>query len=366
MKDVFNRESIASAESAGDTAFTPAQGISATTVQAAIEEAVQKQTIQIKEENTSAITKGQVLAATGASGEKVQVGLCDCDDPDKIRIMGLLHEGITQNAAGISVYKGRLDNVDTRAANLDINPNGETWLEGDILWVATTPGGMTNVRPTQGRSIKAAITRKGSHETDILTVISHENPVHMRAASGEDIVLGMGDSAGVNKASYRDYANNEVASIDSDGGASFSGGLKTADPVDEHGVGDRGFNDARYLTFDEIIQAVTDTLTVTEVKSKQINNYGQNAENTQTLPAAAKGMSGRVVITTAGAGAFHLKAGAGDKIYLDGTALDDGDKISLSTPAVGNFFTFFTFQNGATAYDWHVISGSGSIVDGGV
>ena len=149
-------------------------------------------------------------------------------------------------------------------------------------------------------------------------------------------------------------------------------GVSAANHNDLGGLND---GDYKHLTaaeyailyaFDEIIQAATDTLTVAEAKRKQISNYGQNAENTQTLPAAAEGMSGRVVIATAGAGAFHLKAGASDKIYLDGVALDDGDRASLSTPAVGNFFTFFSFQNGATAYDWHVISGSGSIVDGGV
>lgn len=139
----------------------------------------------------------------------------------------------------------------------------------------------------------------------------------------------------------------------------------TDNPVDEHGVGDREFNDGRYLSFDEIIQAATDTLTATECKGKQINNYGQNAANTQTLAAAAEGMSGRVVIATAGQGAFHLKAGASDKVYLDGVALDDGDKVSLATPAVGNFFSFFSFQNGASAYDWYVISGSGTLTDGG-
>jgi len=115
----------------------------------------------------------------------------------------------------------------------------------------------------------------------------------------------------------------------------------------------------------EIVQASTDTLTAAEVSSTIINNYGQAAENTQTLPAAAKGYNGMCVIGTAGAGAFHLKAGASDKIYLDGTALDDGDKVSLATPAVGDYFTFWTFQTGASSYDWIVTTGSGTLTDGG-
>lgn len=119
------------------------------------------------------------------------------------------------------------------------------------------------------------------------------------------------------------------------------------------------------IAFTEIVQPATDTLTSDEVKTTQINNYGQSAENTQTLPTCAAGMSGRVVITAAGVGAFHLKAGASDKIYLDGVALDDGDKVSLATPAVGNYFNFFSFKNAASAYDWAVVSGSGTLTDGG-
>jgi hypothetical protein len=115
-----------------------------------------------------------------------------------------------------------------------------------------------------------------------------------------------------------------------------------------------------------VTQAATDTLTAAECLGCVISNYGQAAENTQTLPAAAEGLHGLVVIGTAGAGAFHLKAGAGDKIYLDGTALTDGDKASLATPAVGDNFTFFAFQTGASAYDWIVTSGSqGTLTDGG-
>lgn len=216
MKEgLFNRTPRMS--KAEDMAFTPAQGISATELQTAIEEAVKKITVSIKEENTSALTKGQVICCTGASGEKVKVGLCDCDDPNKLRIMGLVFADIGQNAAGISVYKGELTGIDSQPANTDINPNGETWAEGALLWVADTPGGMTHTRPTHGRSIKAAISRKGSCADDILQVISHENPINVMAAAGEDLIFGMGDSAGVNKVSYKDYGGNEVASIDSDG-----------------------------------------------------------------------------------------------------------------------------------------------------
>ena len=114
-----------------------------------------------------------------------------------------------------------------------------------------------------------------------------------------------------------------------------------------------------------ITQAATDTLTAAECAGQVITNYGQAAANTQTLPTAAAGLHGQVVIATAGQGAFHLKAGATDKIYLDGVALDDGDKVSLASPAVGDTFTFAAFQTGASARDWLVWSNIGALTDGG-
>jgi len=158
--------------------------------------------VKIKEENTSAISKGQVCVITGSSGEKIEVGLGDCTDSAKIRIIGLASTDIIQNASGYAIYKGTLENVDTRATNSAVNPNAETWVAGDMLWVADTPGGMTNVRPTSGRSVKAARTVKGSSETDTLVAICHENSVWSAAASGEDIVQRMGDSAGANKVGF--------------------------------------------------------------------------------------------------------------------------------------------------------------------
>ena len=168
--------------------------------------------------NISAVKKGQALACcSSGDGVELEVCLCDCDDPAKIRMIGLSSTDIVQDGAGVSVYKGILEGVDTRATNLDVNPNAETWTAMDCLYVSNTAGGLTNVIPTSGRKIKAGVTIKGSDVDDTIISLSHVNPIYNAAASGEDHILRMGDSAGSNKISFRDYANNEVASMDSDG-----------------------------------------------------------------------------------------------------------------------------------------------------
>jgi hypothetical protein len=136
------------------------------------------------------------------------------------------------------------------------------------------------------------------------------------------------------------------------------------DPTDEHGVGDRGFTDGRYLAFDEIIQAASDTLTVAEVKGMQISNYGQGAENNlQGLPTAAKGMSFAAVCGTAQAAHyFRFQAAANDKFYLDGVAGSDNGSVSIAVPVVGATIYFFTFQTGATAWDWYASTIAGNWV----
>ena len=108
----------------------------------------------------------------------------------------------------------------------------------------------------------------------------------------------------------------------------------------------------------------TGTLSAANCAGTLINNLGQAAANTQTLPAAATGLNFIAQISTSGTGAFNLKAGTGDKIYLDGVALDDGDKVSCATPTIGNFITFWTIPI-ASAWDWVASSGQGDWTDGG-
>lgn len=108
----------------------------------------------------------------------------------------------------------------------------------------------------------------------------------------------------------------------------------------------------------------TINLTAAQVTNTKINNYGQTGILTLQLPAAAESMCVMVVIATTG-NALHVKAGASDKIYLDGAALDDGDKVSCGTPAVMNIAVFWAERTGASAFDWYCNTVSGLWTDGG-
>lgn len=109
----------------------------------------------------------------------------------------------------------------------------------------------------------------------------------------------------------------------------------------------------------EVIKSSTATLTTAEVTGTIINNYGQSADTTLTLPTAAKGLTFMVVLGTEVAKYFHIKPNANDKIYLNGTAGADGGYVGVSSAKAGNAISFTSFQTGTDTYDWLAVSIAG-------
>ena len=284
--------------------------------------------LRVKEENASAIAIGQPVYVSGATGVAFPtVGLADCDDSTKIRVKGLASEAIAQNTTGYAQYYGLLEGVNSTKGQ-PVNAGSEDWTAGDQLWVSATAGSLTNVRPTSGRCIKVgtALTVEGANSKIFVDI--RENEVFSTAAATEDVVLRVGDDAGSNKVSIRNHSNTEVASVDSYGGLAAS--------------------------FQELVQASSDTLAASELRGQQITNFGQGeADNLQTLPTAAEGMSFVLLCGTAqAANYFGVQADTNDKIYLDGTAGSDNGIVKIEVPVVGAKIVFHTFQTGASAFDW--------------
>ena len=253
-----------------------------------------------KEENTSNVVTGQPVYISGATGAAFpNYGLADCDDSSKIRVKGLAAEDVTQNTTGYVRVKGLLEGVDSTQGNV-VNPNSEDWTAGDQLWVSTTAGGLTNVRPL-GRSIKigTALTVEGANSKILVDV--RENSIYTGAAAGEDIIRQMGDNAGANKISYRDSDGNEVGCRNSYG------------RVRNSGVVSRTITDADV------------TLTTADLgKSIRMSSA---ADHVASLPSAGVSDDGaKIRIVKTGAGKVTVDAadsdlindsGAGDTIYND-------------------------------------------------
>ncbi len=111
---------------------------------------------------------------------------------------------------------------------------------------------------------------------------------------------------------------------------------------------------------DEDVEPATDTLTANQCSGGLINNYGQSADVTLTLPAAAAGYNFTVVLGTTVAKFFLLHPNSADYIYLDGVLGAVHKGVQVASAAAGNAIQFIAFNTGgASTYYWHctIISG---------
>jgi hypothetical protein len=107
--------------------------------------------------------------------------------------------------------------------------------------------------------------------------------------------------------------------------------------------------------------------TALQVSGTMISNYGQTTADVMVqLPTAVAGMNFRAIVGTAQAGNYwRFQADTNDKIYFDGTAGSDNGYVQQAAAVVGSYMTCFTFQTGASAYDWICKSGAGTWAAGG-
>ena len=93
----------------------------------------------------STMVDGTAVYVKGAQGQRLEVGraLGNSDDTSA-SILGLVTEPIANNQQGFVTVRGLV-----RGINLnDLKPAGETWAEGDALYVSdSVPGGLTNIKP---------------------------------------------------------------------------------------------------------------------------------------------------------------------------------------------------------------------------
>jgi hypothetical protein len=112
-------------------------------------------------------------------------------------------------------------------------------------------------------------------------------------------------------------------------------------------------------------KAKTGALAILDIIGTILTNYGQTAENIQTLPDTADVVTalgtgvevGFVVrVETEGAGAFGLKPGADDKHYFDGgggvVALDNGAEVVFEVPNIGDTLVVTMIRTGESSFDW--------------
>lgn len=106
-------------------------------------------------------------------------------------------------------------------------------------------------------------------------------------------------------------------------------------------------------------------LAADEVTGRIITNRGNSGAIELELPTGAAQMN-FIGINIEVTDTLTFDPAATDKIYLNGVALDDGDKIILGSD-IGVAVSCFTFTVDGTNYDWicTTLSAAGSVTDGG-
>lgn len=106
--------------------------------------------VHLKSRNVSGdpFVKGQVIyeSAYNSGQDAIEIMLADADDPAKMPAMAIIDEGILNNTNGDVIKVGTITGDATD--NLNTTGGGEAWSVGDDLYVSTTAGELTNVRPT--------------------------------------------------------------------------------------------------------------------------------------------------------------------------------------------------------------------------
>jgi hypothetical protein len=108
----------------------------------------------------------------------------------------------------------------------------------------------------------------------------------------------------------------------------------------------------------------TTALAAWMVSDSIIDNVNQAGAATVTLPSAADGYRVRFVMATPGF-AYHIKPAVGNRVFLDGTGLADGNKVSNPKPAVGDAVSCYTFRSGASSHAWICRGEGGTWINGG-
>jgi len=110
----------------------------------------------------------------------------------------------------------------------------------------------------------------------------------------------------------------------------------------------------------EVVKASGGSITALDCSGTIVNNYGQSADATLTLPAAATGLSFVVALGTTVAKYYRIDPDAGDQIFLDGTGAGDGKYVGIASAAAGKAISFMAIKTGESSYDWIATTISGT------
>jgi len=169
---------------------------------------VNKTRLNIRNETGSTIASTRAVYVSGFNNLPL-VSLADNTVESQHNVVCITIAPINNEANGFCAVSGQFD-AETNA-----------WNVGTELYL-TTSGVLSSTAPTSGGVRHVGIvTVKANYPTGKILAYGTFEENYVAGGTGDNIILRTGDSVGVNKFSFRNYANTEVASINSYGDAIF-------------------------------------------------------------------------------------------------------------------------------------------------
>ena len=177
-------------------------------------------TLEVRNTTGSTIPKGAAVYISGHSGSKILIDLADSDASGKYPAIGLAAGAIPNNSDGEVTVYGELAGVNTSSYNV-----------GDVLYLSSTAGALTNTRPTSSADAVQNIGKVARSDSNGIIIVSGSGRANdipnltnthvfiggasgneQRALAAGDILSGTFSDARISQSSVTQH----VAAIDHD------------------------------------------------------------------------------------------------------------------------------------------------------
>jgi hypothetical protein len=333
--------------------------------------------------NNSLITDGSVVYISGSTGNNPTIGLAQCDlNLDTVKVIGIATHDIASSEIGYITTFGRVNDIDTSAFS-----------DGDELWLSSTPGQLTNVKPEPPNCVVfiGFVIRSHSTVGSILVNINKGyslddlSTVKISGATERQLLFYSGDTVWYNddllKSDISDFNDSDYLSSSGgtlwgnliiEGDLTVSGTTTTINTENlnikdniillnsgETGSGvtlgtsgiqiDRG----DFIDYQIVFNETTDKVQIGEIGSLEnvatedyVSGYNFNTNDTEVLFNSGGTLTGSSNLTYDGDTLIINEVNSSNpalQVNADGNA-----KIRLNDPSGNEFYTQITFSTGGT------------------
>jgi len=150
----------------------------------------------------------QAVRVSGAQGQRLAVALAQANnDANSADTIGLVTETIATNQEGFIMTVGQLENINTTGSL-----QGETWVDGDVLYLSpTTAGAITKVKPTGNGHIVVIGYVEYAHANNGKIYVKVMNGWELDELHDVDIVTPANNEALIYESSTSLWKNKTIA-----------------------------------------------------------------------------------------------------------------------------------------------------------